>query len=323
MLVADRERCLRFFARVLQLGCLLFSMQAFAGNIQLAEDIVYGKDAQQTFDVYYPVNAQQAPVIFMIHGGAWKIGDKASKAVYYNKAERLVTQGFVLISVNYRLLPQADPVSQAKDVMRALLYAQHHASRWGADPAKFILMGHSSGAHLVSLLATKPAFAMQALANKDNSSARWLGTIGLDSAVYDVEAIMQGGAARRFYHKAFGEKPAYWQQASPMFQLRQKIAPFLAVCSEKRKDAPCQQAQLFVQKAKSLGARAEVLKIDLSHRAINVELGLPNRYTGSVETFMASLDTSVETLLRTSSVVMSRDCRQKKTATMSGFLQPC
>lgn len=297
MLIDDRERCLRFVFGVLLLGCLLAFQQAFAGNIQRAEGIVYGKNAQQTFDVYYPKDTQQAPVIFMVHGGAWKMGDKASKAVYANKVARWVKRGFVFISVNYRLLPQADPITQAKDVMRALLYAQHQASRWGADPAKFILMGHSSGAHLVSLLATKPAFAMGTLAKGDNSSARWLGTIALDSAVYDIEAIMQAGTARRFYHKAFGEKPAYWQQASPMFQLRQKIAPFLAVCSEKRKDTPCQQARLFVQKAKSLGARAEVLKVNLSHRAINVELGLPNHYTASVETFMASLDESVAALL--------------------------
>ncbi|WP_206441531.1 alpha/beta hydrolase [Amphritea opalescens] len=276
----------------------MFSSVAFASAIQRAADIAYGQDTQQTFDVYYPADAQQAPVIFMVHGGAWKMGDKASKAVYDNKVERWVTRGFVLISVNYRLLPHADPVSQARDVMRALRYAQRHAARWDADATKFILMGHSSGAHLVSLLATRPAFAMGGLVRKDNPKTPWLGTIALDSAGYDVVSIMSQKGVRRFYQKAFGDKSAYLQQASPLFQLQESITPFLAVCSEKRKDAPCQQAQMFVQKAQSLGTRAELLKVDLSHRAINVELGKANRYTAAVEIFMASLDVSVAALLR-------------------------
>ena len=61
--------------------------------------------------------------------------------------------GIIFVSVDYRMLPQQDALAQADDVARALAFAQSRARSWGGDPGKFILMGHSAGAHLVALLA--------------------------------------------------------------------------------------------------------------------------------------------------------------------------
>lgn len=286
-----RERRLKYLYFLLFAGC--FSTQCFAlsDEVRVASDIAYGRHELQKFDVYYPRHAENAPVIFMVHGGAWRIGDKASKAVFKNKVKRWVAKGFVFISVNYRLLPQADPVTQSKDVRRALVYAQHNIHTWGGGVSKFILMGHSSGAHLVSLLSSSPVTGLK------SKRERWLGTVAIDSAAYDVEAIMNAADRKRFYKKAFGDNPAYWQQGSPYFLLSENIPPFLAVCSAKRKDGACQQAGEFINKAKLLGSRAEVLEVDLSHRRINVELGEANEYTEAVEAFMRSLDPGIAALL--------------------------
>lgn len=73
-------------------------------------------------------------MIFMVHGGAWMIGDKGNKGVVDNKVKRWAPQGFVFISANYRLCPAADPLKQARDVARALAFAQSQAGSFGADP---------------------------------------------------------------------------------------------------------------------------------------------------------------------------------------------
>jgi arylformamidase len=260
------------------------------GGVRLLPDLVYGDDSQQRLDVYAPQHAKGAPVIFMVHGGAWKWGDKASSTVVENKVSRWVTRGFIFISVNYRLLPKAGPLQQAADVSRALSFAQARAGSWGGDPAKFILMGHSAGAHLVALLAAAPAAA------KSAGVRPWLGTILLDSAALDVEPIMKAWHFR-FYDEAFGGEPSFWQSASPLHVLSSPASPILAVCSSRRKDS-CPQARAFAAKAASLGGKVSILEQDLSHRDINKELGAAGAYTTSVEDFMGSLDRSVQNMLR-------------------------
>ena len=258
-------------------------------GVKLLRDISYGSGNKQRFDVYLPAHAKDAPVIFMVHGGAWRIGDKGAGAVVENKVARWAPRGFIFVSANYRLLPEADPLQQAEDVAQALAFAQARARAWGGDPAKFILMGHSSGAHLLALLAAAPARTYGA------GVKPWLGTVLLDSAAYDVEQIM-GRDHLRIYDDAFGDQPAYWRSASPSLVISSSIAPVLAVCSSRREDS-CTQARAFVAKAVSLRARAEVLEQDLSHREINEDLGTSNAYTKAVEAFMGSLDASVARML--------------------------
>lgn len=247
------------------------------------KDVAYGSDPSQTLDVYVPTTAVRgAPAIFMVHGGAWAIGDKASSQVVRHKAARWLPRGLLFISVNYRMLPKADPLEQARDVARALAFAQQQAASWGGDAGRFVLMGHSAGAHLVSLLAANPDLA------REQGAQPWLGTVSLDSAAFDVPAIMKARHAG-LYDRAFGQDPTFWAASSPLHQLKQAQAPLLAVCSSRRDDA-CPQAQGFADKAKALGMRVTVLPQDRSHAEINNELGEPGAYTEAVEDFLRSLD---------------------------------
>lgn len=245
-------------------------------------DLAYGPDVRQRIDVYLPANAAGAPLLVMVHGGGWRRGDKASAGVVQNKAAHWLPRGIALVSVNYRLLPGTQPAQQARDVAAALAYVQAHAAEWGADPARVVLMGHSAGAHLVSLLAADPAGFMPA------GSRSWLGTVVLDSAAVDVEAVMQRRHLR-LYDAAFGNAPADWRALSPLRRLT-AATPLLFVCSTERRDHPCDQARDMVAAARLLRVRAELLPQALSHRNVNVTLGQAGAYTEAVDTFLASLD---------------------------------
>ncbi|WP_205895627.1 alpha/beta hydrolase [Metapseudomonas otitidis] len=252
-------------------------------GIRVLRDIAYGNDERQRFDVYLPTSPSRgpAPVIFMVHGGGWANGDKDNGSVALNKALRWVPQGVVLVSTNYRMLPDTPPLAQADDVACALAHAQQLASGWQADPARFVLMGHSAGAHLIALLDAAPEIAAQ------QGARPWIGSVVLDSAAFNVETVMRGPHLK-LYDRAFGEEPTTWRAASPTLRLEQAGAPLLAVCSTRRDDA-CPQARSFAAKARKLGKRVEVMAVDMSHRQINHELGRDNGYTTDVEQFLRSV----------------------------------
>lgn len=260
-------------------------------EVRRLADIAYGPDPRQRLDAYLPAAsaAASAPVILMVHGGGWLRGDKAMGRVVDNKVARWVPMGFILVSINHPLMPEADPVQQAEHVARAIAAAQRAAPGWGGDPDRFILMGHSAGAHLVSLLNADPGRATRLGARP------WLGAISLDSGALDVPTIMNHKHPK-LYDRAFGKDPELWQAASPMHRLQAGAKPWLGVCSRLR-SVSCAGNTAFADKAKSLGLRAEVLGEKLRHGAINSELGLPGAYTDAVEAFMASLDPQVKALL--------------------------
>jgi arylformamidase len=255
-------------------------------GVEVVRDVPYGQDERQRFDVYHTAKTRNAPVIFMVHGGGWRWGDKAMRRMVQAKLTRWVPMGFVFISTNYRMLP-TDPIEQARDVARALAVAQEKASEWGADRSKFILMGHSAGAHLIMLVATSRPMAA--------GVAPWLGAVSLDSGALDVVEIMEG-RHMRLYDNAFGRDRDFWRAASPYHVLTAGTRPVLAVCSTRRTDS-CPQARRFAEKAKSLNATVTVLEKEFSHGEINARLGEDTTYTTEVERFLARLDTTVARLL--------------------------
>lgn len=244
-------------------------------------DLAYGTDPQQRLDVYIPAQAKAAPIIFMVHGGAWMIGDKGASAFVSNKVAHWLPKGYILVSSNYRLSKRPNPLDQADDIARALAFVQAKAPSWGGDPARVLLLGHSAGAHLVSLLAADPRIVTS------KGGTAWLGTIVLDSAAYDLVEIMQRKHPR-IYDRAFGKDPAFWTDASPYLRLATAPTPMLLVCSSKRTDA-CPPTQTFASKATELGGKVTVLPVDMKHGELNKELGLLSDYTTTVEGFMRTL----------------------------------
>ncbi|WP_425260078.1 alpha/beta hydrolase [Rubrivivax sp. RP6-9] len=251
-------------------------------GIRAERDLAYGPDAQQTLDVFIPLRAQRAPIVLMVHGGAWMLGDKAGRGVATNKVARWLPRGVIVVSVNYRRDRRSpNALQQADDVARALAFVQQRAAGWGGDGARVLLMGHSSGAHLVSLLSADPGIAERAGAKPV------LGTVALDSAVFDLVEIMER-RHYRFYDRVFGKDRQVWLDNSPYHRLQGTPRPMLLVCSSQRSDS-CPQADKFSAKAQAAGARVRVLRVPLKHGEINGQLGLAGDYTSQVEDFLRSV----------------------------------
>lgn len=244
-------------------------------------DVPYGGAKAQRLDVYAPARTQGAPVILMVHGGAWVVGGKDGPGVTGRKMPHWVEAGYVFVSIDYRMLPAADPLEQARDVAAALAYVQRHAAEWGGDGGRVVLAGHSAGAHLVALLAADPSLA------REGGAAPWLGTLSLDSAALDVPTLM-AGPHLRLYDRAFGADPAFWERVSPLQQLRTAPAPVLLVCSSQR-IASCPASRAFAARVERLGGSVRVLPEPMTHAQINADLGAPSEYTRDVDAFLHRL----------------------------------
>ena len=280
---------------------LTFQAHGLPDGIKLIPNVKYGSAPEQKFDVYKNEDANDAPVIFMIHGGAWRGGDKARDAEYINKVMHWVPKGFVFISTNYRTLPDVQPNKQHQDVQNAILFAQQHIQKWGGSSKKFILMGHSAGAHLVAYISANST------STRKMGIKPWLGTISLDISAYDIVQRMTSSQPSKFYADTFGQTHKQWKGASPYYLLKNKIPPFLAVCSM-RSPFACQQAVHFTNKAKSYGTITRVNPVDLSHGEINSELGKPSCYTSTIDRFLLTLLPELNSVYDNSDKQLHENC---------------
>lgn len=251
---------------------------------EVLRDVPYGPSRYQRMDIYLPDRIPDggAPVIFFIHGGAWQYGDKTNSSVIGNKARHWSREGYIFISANTRLMPEADPLEQADDLARSIAFAQKNAGKWNANPELFVLIGHSAGAHLAALVSSDPAMLVK------HGGRKPVGTVALDSGAYDITQIMRY-PHYRFFDFVFGDRPDFWREASPLDQVKRGAVPMLLVCSEFRVES-CGQAESFARKLKSVGTRAEVLPVRLTHGAINKRLGIRGDYTNAVDDFINSLE---------------------------------
>lgn len=249
-------------------------------DITIKKGLRYGNHSRQALDVYIPEDAKNAPIILMVHGGAWKIGDKSRPNVVQNKVDKWGQEGFIFVSTNYRLLP-VPPYNQAQDIRKALAFVQKMASSWGGNSRKVILMGHSAGAHLVALTTADPTYAYRVGANP------WLGSVIIDTEALDIAKLMQSEHLRLF-DQAFTNKPFIWKKSTPYGKLTNQAPPMMVICSTQR-DGVCDQAKRFAKKAKSLGVKTKVSEQDFTHKQLNAGLGLDGDYTDEIDSFIQSL----------------------------------
>ena len=98
---------------------LTFSNAAIAKD--LTSDIPYVENghARHVLDIYTPEKSagKSLPVVFWIHGGGWRVGDKSGVAL---KPKALTDRGFVFVSTNYRLLPEVKMDALTADVAKSL-----------------------------------------------------------------------------------------------------------------------------------------------------------------------------------------------------------
>jgi acetyl esterase/lipase len=127
---------------------------------RVARDIHYGPHRKHTLDIYAPRRgAGPFPVIYFVYGGSWTMGDRR----FYEFAGRtLAAAGFVVVIVDYRLVPEVEYPTFLEDCAAGFAWTVAHIAEHGGDPNRIAIMGHSAGAYnaLMLLLAERYLPAM-------------------------------------------------------------------------------------------------------------------------------------------------------------------
>jgi acetyl esterase/lipase len=183
-----------------------------SSNVEVRKDISYtGGDPadapKHKLDLYLPKDKKNFPVMVFIHGGSWRMGDRAMYPVLGN---RFAKAGIGVAIPSYRLMPGNPHPAQAEDVAAAFAWVYRNIAQYGGDIKRIYLVGHSSGGHLAALLALDEAY----LAKLDVPTMAIRGVAAL-SGVYDVtrvsEFVSQKGA----------------RDASPLAIVHTNAPPFL------------------------------------------------------------------------------------------------
>ncbi len=128
----------------------------------LTEDISYGTDPRDALDIYAPANVKgTAPVVVFFYGGSWSTG---SRKDYRFVGEALAARGILTVVADYRLYPQVRYPDFLVDCGAAVAWTAREIGRFGGDPKRLFVMGHSAGAYNAAMVAL---------------DGRWLGQAGM------------------------------------------------------------------------------------------------------------------------------------------------
>jgi acetyl esterase/lipase len=158
---------------------------AWRHGIEITRSAAYGAGARQTLDIYQPGGATGSPVIVFFYGGSWQSGDKAT---YLFVAAALARRGYLTVVPDYRVYPEVRYAGFLEDGARAVRWAKDNAARFGGDPNKLFVMGHSAGAYIAAMLALDGRWLQEVDLAPDRDIA---GLIGV-SGPYDFLPLRDG-----------------------------------------------------------------------------------------------------------------------------------
>jgi acetyl esterase/lipase len=128
---------------------------------KIDRDLAYGDHARHRLDVHTSGaesigTAAGAPVLVFVHGGGFTGGDKhvAGSPMYDHVGAWAVRNGWVGVTITYRLAPEHTWPSGAQDVAAAVQWVRDNVASYGGDPSRIVVAGHSAGCvHVASYLA--------------------------------------------------------------------------------------------------------------------------------------------------------------------------
>ena len=247
----------------------------------VARDIPYGTaHERQVLDVYAPAGAKNLPVVFWIHGGGWQSGEKTMVAL---KPKAFTDAGFVFVSISHRLLPTVQMDAITHDVASALGWVHKNIAKYGGDPIRLLVMGHSSGGQLAALMCTDDRYAKA----EGYSLTMIKGCVPVDADTFDIPAIIEVAETRARVHnlpmptyghrQKFGNDPAKHRDFSPVTHVARGkgIPPFLILHIGGNPDTTAQARRMAnVLEAAGIPVKVVVGR-EATHASLNDNIGTP------------------------------------------------
>ncbi|MES2760358.1 MAG: alpha/beta hydrolase [Pseudomonadota bacterium] len=229
-------------------------------------DIAYGPGARNKLDIYRPANATAAsPVVVFFYGGNWTTGQRADYA-FVGRA--LAARGIVVVIPDYRLYPEVRYPDFLDDSAQAVAWTASQISRYGGDPARLFVMGHSAGAYNAAMLALDPRW----LGKQGSAPAALRGWIGL-AGPYDFLPVVNP-TARPVFH--FPNTPV---DSQPINHVGATRLPALLIAAQEDKLVnPVRNTGGLAARLRAAGAPVDEVYYDsVSHTTLVASFAAPLR----------------------------------------------
>lgn len=175
-------------------------------NIDYIEDFIY-ENNKDLLDIYMPENPKDIPVVIYFHGGALLNGDKGNgKDIGY----LLAKSGVGMVSANYRLSPDFHHPAHVKDATAATAWVINNIKKYGGNPEKVYVSGHSAGAYLAALIAIDSSLLQ--VHNIDDSKIA--GAVLISPFLFVEETAKDRVQQDSINRTIWGSDPQNWMQAS-------------------------------------------------------------------------------------------------------------
>lgn len=232
---------------------------------RVAHNVVYGAHGRHnTLDVWRRADlgaGAPAPVLFQIHGGAWMSGRKEGQAepLMAHLAER----GWVCVTVNYRLSPQADWPDHIIDVKRALAWVKANIGGYGGDPGFVVATGGSAGGQLAALTALTPGISEWQPGFEDAdtrvaAAVPFYGVFDFLNRYGSGRDDMESWLSRRLFKSPADTDRPRWDQASPISHVHSDAPPFFVLHGVNDSLFHVEQARDFVRDLGAVSANPVV-----------------------------------------------------------------
>jgi acetyl esterase/lipase len=219
-----------------------------AATVEVHRDIAYAEGkpedaAKHKLDVYTPKGKTGFPVLFFVHGGAWRSGDRAR---YTALGNRFARDGIGVVIPSYRLSPANLHPAHIEDVAAAFAWTLGHIAGYGGDVSRIYAGGHSAGGHLTALLALDPRHL-----GRHGLSPRSIKGVIPMSGVYNVELLAN----------VFGADSQARREASPLHHVQAPAPPFLITYCQWDYPLLPAQARAFHAALRQAGVASELVYI--------------------------------------------------------------
>ena len=208
-------------------GRMLDLSKQIVPSLRSELDVPYGDDFYHKIDIFLPEQEglNGLPVFMFFHGGAWRHGFKEWEGFI---APNITDLPAIFISGNYRLSPESKWPAQINDVADAVAWVFNNIDKYGGDPNRIFVGGHSAGGHLTSLLTLKPQYLTARGLPEDVITA----CLPM-SAVFDVRlADVEPGGTREKVSLILLENRADDLDASPVEHTAGNVTPFFIAWGE-------------------------------------------------------------------------------------------
>jgi len=214
-------------------------------RINRSKDIVYLKPenkSEQQLNIFAPKkNRKPADVIVFIHGGNWNSGRKSQYNILGNHWAK---KGKVFVIIDYPLSPAADYKEMAITSAKSVKWVKENISKYGGNPERIFVSGHSAGGHLAALISIDNQY-FEDLGIKNPIA----GTILIDAAGLDMYGYLMEEKFPKdhTYMTTFTSDPKIWKEATPLYHLHKNMPPMLIYQGGKTYPSISESNQKFIK----------------------------------------------------------------------------